>query len=78
MPLYEFTCQSCRDEFELLVRGKETLECPKCGSETIEKQFSVVAAHSGSSRELPVCDAPSNEGGCGLPQCGGGQCGMPF
>ena len=32
-------------------------------------------AHTKSSASLPICDSPSS-GGCGLPQCGMGGCGM--
>lgn len=73
MPIYEYTCRGCRRDFELLVRGDEQPECPTCGSHELEKQFSVVAAHSANSRSLPVCQPPS-PGGCGLPQCGMGGC----
>jgi putative FmdB family regulatory protein len=77
MPIYEYTCHDCRDEFELLLRGSETPHCPKCGSRRLAKQFSVPAAHtSGSSRSLPVCEPSSVEGTCGRPQCGMGGCQM--
>lgn len=77
MPIYEYTCRECSDDFELLVRNDEPTSCPQCGSSALEKRFSVVAAHSSSSpRQLPMCEAPAPGGGCGLPQCGGGQCGM--
>jgi putative FmdB family regulatory protein len=75
MPIYEYTCQGCHDEFELLLRGEETPECPSCGGHELEKRFSVVAAHSAASRSLPVCQ-PSSPGDCGLPQCGLGGCQM--
>ena len=74
MPLYEYTCKDCHDEFELLVRSHEPSACPQCGGSQLQKQFSVVAAHRGTSRQLPFCETPA-AGGCGLPQCGGGQCG---
>ncbi|MEQ8790139.1 MAG: zinc ribbon domain-containing protein [Pirellulaceae bacterium] len=73
MPIYEYTCCKCRSDFELLVRGDEQPVCPSCGGQRLEKQFSVVAAHSANSRSLPVCPPPS-PGGCGLPQCGSGGC----
>ncbi len=75
MPIYEYVCQSCQASFELLVRGSEEPTCPQCHSTQLEKQFSVPAAHTagGQSHDLPVC----NPGGsCGLPQCGGGMCGL--
>ncbi len=75
MPLYEFACVDCKSQAELLIRGGESPTCPTCGSSRLEKQLSVVAAHSSSTRgELPICDAPQPSGGCGLPQCGTGGC----
>ncbi|MGE0760234.1 MAG: zinc ribbon domain-containing protein [Pirellulaceae bacterium] len=76
MPLYEYICNRCQDEFELLVRGQERPACPQCGSQSLRQQLSVVAVHSGSSRDAAApCPTPSS-GGCGLPQCGMGGCGM--
>lgn len=75
MPIYEYACQSCRQEFELLIRGTETPECPGCGTKKLEKLLSVPAAHVGGKSQLPVCETPA-AGGCGLPQCGMGGCQM--
>jgi putative FmdB family regulatory protein len=47
MPLYEYRCHNCGHVFEMLRRLKEAdsdLECPKCGSAEIERQFSTFAA----------------------------------
>lgn len=76
MPIYEYACKACRTEFELLVRGDERKECPQCKHSSLERLFSVVAAHSAAGRDVPMCETPS-AGGCGLPQCGSGGCGMP-
>jgi putative FmdB family regulatory protein len=76
MPIYEYACDRCHDEFELLVRGEETPVCPKCGGERLTRQLSVPAAHTGSAPSLPICETPrSNAGGCGAPWCGQGGCG---
>jgi putative FmdB family regulatory protein len=75
MPLYEFACRDCNAEFELLIRGSEQPQCPTCEGQRLEKLLSVPAAHTGSQRELPVCQ-PLPRGGCGLPQCGQGTCGL--
>jgi putative FmdB family regulatory protein len=32
MPIYEYSCASCDNEFEVLVRGSEKPACPDCGS----------------------------------------------
>jgi putative FmdB family regulatory protein len=47
MPLYEYRCRSCGNLFEMLryLRDADTdLECPKCGAEEVERQFSTFAA----------------------------------
>jgi putative FmdB family regulatory protein len=74
MPLYEYTCESCRQDSEILVRGGERPECPECGSVKLTKRLSVPAAHMAGS-SLPVFEPRS---GCGKPQCGAGGCGMGF
>ena len=47
MPLFEYRCQDCSRDFEVLVRGSETPHCPSCNSESLEKRLSVFAAHAG-------------------------------
>ena len=74
MPIYEYSCDECREEFEFLVRGDERPNCPVCGGHQLVKEFSVSAAHSAGSSSLPVCDTPMPNAGCGLPQCGQGRC----
>jgi putative FmdB family regulatory protein len=60
MPIYEYACDDCNSEFELLVRGSEEPSCPTCHSTKLERRLSVPAAHTGSrSSGLPVCQAPT-------------------
>jgi putative FmdB family regulatory protein len=43
MPLYEFICQNCAEEFELRVSFSQTdlqQECPACGSKNSKKKLS--------------------------------------
>jgi putative FmdB family regulatory protein len=75
MPIYEYVCDDCREEFEVLLRGQEQPACPSCGGQHLEKQWSVPAAHAGRSQDLPICNAPPQQT-CGLPQCGMGGCQM--
>ena len=75
MPIYEYTCKGCQNDFEVLVRGGEPATCPSCGGRKLEKRFSVPAAHvQNGASSLPI--AQRDGGGCGLPQCGMGRCGM--
>jgi len=69
MPIYEYTCKECGEDFEQLVRGDERPKCPGCGKSQLSKRWSVPAAHSESS----------SDGGCAMGECGPGPgaCGMP-
>ena len=74
MPLYEYECDQCHQQAEVLVRGSEKPTCPKCGSVKLTKLLSVPAAHSHSSDSaLPMC-SPMPGGMCGRPMCGMGGC----
>lgn len=65
MPMYEYACQSCEHTFETLVFAGETVACPKCESEKLERLMSLpglaqVAADGGAcgNPSLPPCGAP--------------------
>ena len=40
MPIYEYQCKSCGEEFEFLVLGGDQPVCPKCGAGEPEKKMS--------------------------------------
>ena len=46
MPIYEFHCQKCGADSELLIRSRrwEGTPCPKCGSTKLSKKLSVFAS----------------------------------
>ena len=77
MPIYEYACEECGTEFELLVRADTKLECPTCQSTQLEKQLSVFAPADASSAQaapaLPMAMSPC--GSCGHPD-GPGACGI--
>ncbi|MAL86338.1 MAG: hypothetical protein CMI23_08310 [Opitutae bacterium] len=72
MPIYEFNCEDCNKDSEILVRSSEWkghTNCPSCGSVKLEKKLSVFAASTseGSSVEIPPCSGmPSSCGRCSL------------
>ena len=41
MPIYEYACNKCGEEFEKLVFGDQKVTCVKCKSKDIRKKFSV-------------------------------------
>ena len=72
MPIYEFHCEKCGCDSEILVRTAnwKNTECPHCGSKKLSKKFSTFASASAGG-------APSsgNGGGGGGHCCGRGGCG---
>jgi putative FmdB family regulatory protein len=73
MPLYEYSCRGCNRQFEALVRGAETPECPACHGRDLERRLSVFAAHTAGAATKPVAAGPC--GTCGDPR-GPGACSM--
>ena len=55
MPLYDFRCQSCGHEFEVLVRsGEASPTCPECQSSELERLLSLFAVSSEDRRDAAV------------------------
>ena len=50
MPIYEYTCKACENQFEALVRKNETPTCSKCGSPDLERLISMPAVNSDETR----------------------------
>ena len=47
MPIFEYRCSACGDEFELLVLNSSPVaECASCGSQDLEKLMSLSAVSS--------------------------------
>jgi putative FmdB family regulatory protein len=43
MPLFDFSCRACRQEFEALVRPGHPPGCPACGSADLDRKPTVFA-----------------------------------
>lgn len=72
MPIYEYKCDACGNQFEKLVRASSpSVACPSCGGAKVEQQYSTFAAQMAASKSGGAC-APMPSGGCGA-----GACGMP-
>jgi putative FmdB family regulatory protein len=67
MPIYEFHCEECERDSEILVRSAnwKNSECPHCGSTKLSKKFSTFASATAGG------GASSGHGGGGG---GGGHC----
>jgi putative FmdB family regulatory protein len=73
MPLYEYSCKQCERQFEALVRGGETPECPACHGHDLERRLSVFAPHTAggapksvSSGSCGTCGDPRGPGACSM------------
>ncbi len=50
MPIYEFTCRGCGQQFETLVRAADTPECPSCHGRDLERVISLFPVNSEATR----------------------------
>jgi putative FmdB family regulatory protein len=58
MPLYEYKCLLCGDQFELLIlRASQQAACPACQSPSVERLISSFAVSSQASHETSVAAA---------------------
>jgi putative FmdB family regulatory protein len=72
MPLYEFQCDACGNQFEELFRSmteRRRPKCPVCKSRRVHKRFSTFAM-GGTSRSK----GGGGGGGGGCATCSGGSC----
>jgi putative FmdB family regulatory protein len=69
MPIYEFHCEKCERDSEILVRSSDWkgTSCPHCGSTKLSKKFSVFASAGGEGPSTPSMGGGNGGGGC----CGG-------
>lgn len=63
MPIFEYKCNKCCEDFEKLVFGNQTVECPKCSSKDVKKKFSTFGMKG-----------VGNPGSSGCSSCSGGSC----
>jgi putative FmdB family regulatory protein len=65
VPLFEYECRKCRNQFEALVIGTRKPACPRCKSEDLEKRasaFGLAGVGGGSSARRSGGCAPSGGG----------------
>ncbi len=70
MPIYEYVCLDCKQEYEVLRSFNEAdqpMHCEKCAGENVKRKLSVFYAQSGGSTVSGM------SAGCG--SCAGGDCG---
>ena len=62
MPIFEYKCQECGEEFEKLVFGQSTdVACVKCDSKKVKKKFSVfgMSGAGNSGAGCSTCNSSS-------------------
>ena len=52
MPIYDYRCSACSQDFELLVRGSSVPACPHCASTALERQVALTAPQGTSQAIL--------------------------
>jgi putative FmdB family regulatory protein len=60
MPIYDFKCRSCSNQFEALVL-KKTPVCPKCSSEDLERLLSMPVVRSEGTHQRVMAKAKKQE-----------------
>ena len=73
MPIYEYKCNSCGADFELIVNSDTVISCSECGSSELTKKFSTFGFSTGSVKPdcAPSCGAGYSNGCCGSGMCPG-------
>ena len=64
MPLYEFSCAKCGEQFEELVMSSKPeaiaeVACPECGSRKVTKKVSTFASNTAGSSSTAATRASS-------------------
>ena len=61
IPIYEYTCQGCGNDFEALIRGSDTPACPECESTDLERQFSLPTMHTSGTHDMAMRAAKARD-----------------
>jgi putative FmdB family regulatory protein len=69
MPLFEFYCEDCQQNLELLVGRTEKPACPECGSRKMEKLMSASAGRVSAGGLQMAQSCPPPEAGPCSPRC---------
>jgi putative FmdB family regulatory protein len=65
MPLFEYECRGCHQQFEFLTRDGQSPSCPSCKGEDLQKLLSSFAVSTGGSAKSFCAPTAGGCGGCG-------------
>jgi putative FmdB family regulatory protein len=71
MPIYEYVCLDCKDEFELIrpmSQSDTPPACEACGGNHVKRKLAMIVAMSGGHT------VSGASGGCSCGSCSGGNC----
>ena len=72
MPIYEYHCEKCGENFECLIIGSDKPECSNCASKKVTKLMSACGFVSkGAGGQTVSTSAGSSCGGCSATSCAG-------
>jgi putative FmdB family regulatory protein len=57
MPIFDYSCQACGHQFEVLVRGKMTVRCPSCDSQDVKRLLSAPSLRTSGTRHKSLDSA---------------------
>ena len=63
MPIYEYSCRGCGQQFELLVLASTVPACPQCEGRDLERVISMFAVSSEGSRQIALSGARKRAAG---------------
>jgi len=64
MPIFEYECQSCQEQFQTLVmktEDKKNLACPNCGGHNLNRLISRVTYHQSEKDRLANYNSTSHQ-----------------
>jgi putative FmdB family regulatory protein len=73
MPIYEYHCEKCGQDFECLVFGSEKPECRGCRSKKVRKRMSACGfvSKGGGGQTVKKAAGASGCGSCHAGSCAG-------
>ncbi|MCI4626336.1 MAG: hypothetical protein L3V56_10295 [Candidatus Magnetoovum sp. WYHC-5] len=62
MPIFEYKCEDCSVDCEILVLNSNTVKCPECGSQRMKKKLSLFGMSSAGKHTAGGVSASSSSG----------------